>query len=706
MKRPFCICIGAYALVAYLTLTFGKDFFSIAMPILSTASALILLLFIIFKKRFLGALTLVCLFSLLSLFKTNYIDLEKRMLAETLHEKTVTVDGEVKTYNKGDKFLSFIVEDEKLGVRVKTYCYDRDLDVDVGKRVTFRGELIFDSESYNKGEETFLTSFVGKVEAYESESVLDKLVVKLRSHVRSSVSDSENQGFLKALIIGDKSDVSTEITDDFKKLGTSHILAISGLHLSILVMSIYLFLTELGASRRFSSLIGIVAAFLYMAVTGFSVSVVRAGQMMIIYFVTRMLRRVNDSITALFTAGFLIVLNSSWTLYSLSFRLSFLSTLGMLVFLPCVSRLLDRRKFEYIQVKGYPKPFKKLRFKFVEYVVISLYSTLSASLFTLPVIILYFNEISLISSVANLLILFFIKYIMITAFLSSTFSFIPAISTLLLLVSDFVSDVTLTISHALASVAPDFFGVDMGFVGIGALLCVALILPSLFLSRKILTLPVTAVAVAIALSIFNFTVGKITYDDVRVSVAWQRGCNALFVSSKDESYFFDMTATSSKNVSPLMTLIEKRRIDEADEAVIILTMGFYPERIDLILDAVKPRKLTLVIAGEFDLDYYSLYEKCREHNVEPNTLFLQSYDFCDYLTFTYYPETCTAIQVKNADNTMTFYKPITLQNVALHLLDADVTFFGSQKFPIENVYKTGDLPQSYWRITQKRIIRE
>lgn len=706
MKRPFCVCIGAYFLVSFLTLTIGEGFFSVALPILSIALVLFVILCIVFRKSILGTLILVCLFSLMSLFKTNFVDLDKINSARLLHEKTVTVNGDVKTYNKSDKFVSFIVEDKSLGARVKVYAYDTDLDVDVGKRASFTGELTFDADSYNKGEATFLTSFTSDVSVYDSDNLLDKLIVALRSHVRRSASGSENNGLIKALIIGDKSDLPDEVTEKFKKLGTSHVLAISGLHLSIAVMSLYLFMVRLGASRRTASAISIVAAFLYMALTGFSASVVRAGQMMIIYLLTRMMRRVSDSITALFMAGFFIMLNSAWTLFSISFRLSFLSTFGILVFLPYVSRQLDKTKFLYIQKKGYPTLFTRLRFRLTDYVVISLYSTMAATIFTLPAVILSFNEISLISPLANLAIVFFVKYLLITAFLGSIFSFIPTLSAFMLLLSNLACTAMMSVADFLVSIAPDFYHVDLGFVGLGALMCTALILPSLFFSRKMLTLPITSVILIAAISIFGFIVDITTYDDVRVSAVWQRGCNSVFVTSRDKTYFFDMTATSSKNVSSIMSLLEKRSIRSVDEAVVVISTVLPEERINLILDTVKPEKLTLAIAGEIDADSYMLREKCRENNVELGYLYFFEHTFDDRVLYSCFPESCVTLEIQNEDNTMTFYKPFSSENITFRMLESDVVFFGSKKPHYIDAYEIGDPSVSFWRLTEKRIIRE
>ncbi len=142
----------------------------------------------------------------------------------------------------------------------------------------------------------------------------------------------ETGAFLSALIVGDRSDLSGNTRLNFARLGISHILALSGMHLAILSIALNFVLIRLGVRKKLRVSILTVLIIFYMALTGFMTSVLRSGLMLIISCLLYLLSKKSDTVTSLLISVFLIVLADPASVYDLSLWLSAFATLGVIVF--------------------------------------------------------------------------------------------------------------------------------------------------------------------------------------------------------------------------------------------------------------------------------------------------------------------------------------------------------------------------------------
>lgn len=202
----------------------------------------------------------------------------------------------------------------------------------------------------------------------------------------------------KTLTVGETADMDPYIYELFRNGGVSHLLVISGLHISVIVMSLYGLLKFFTVRRQIRSIICLAVLFLYAFFVGFTPSVSRAVIMTGIMFLCTLAIRRADSITSLFLALFILLLINPYNLFSVSLELSFLSCLGILIISPHLMR----------PVKGRALRAKKI-FKAV---VAPMLYTLAATIFTFPVL-LVFNSISYISPLTNLIIAPVFTYLLI-----------------------------------------------------------------------------------------------------------------------------------------------------------------------------------------------------------------------------------------------------------------------------------------------------
>ena len=138
-------------------------------------------------------------------------------------------------------------------------------------------------------------------------------------------------GFAKALLLGDKTDLTYAQNTDFSVSGISHIVAVSGLHVSILCAVIFL----VSRKRRFlTAIIGIPVLLFFAAVVGFTPSVTRAVLMQCLMMLAVAVDREYDPPTALAFACLVILIHCPLTIASVGFQLSVASVAGIFLFYP------------------------------------------------------------------------------------------------------------------------------------------------------------------------------------------------------------------------------------------------------------------------------------------------------------------------------------------------------------------------------------
>ena len=199
--------------------------------------------------------------------------------------------------------------------------------------------------------------------------------------------------FAKALLLGDKSDLSWQQSREFSISGISHIVAVSGLHVSIL----FGFVGMVTGKRRWLMLIvGVPVLLCFGAMAGFTASVARAVLMQMLFLLALAVNREYDPLTALSFSGLVILLQCPLTIAGIGFQLSFASVAGIFLFYPGLSEWLKK----WLPGKG-----KTIRGRLERWFTASVAVTLSATVMTVPLVAVHFGVVSLVGVVTNLLVL-------------------------------------------------------------------------------------------------------------------------------------------------------------------------------------------------------------------------------------------------------------------------------------------------------------
>ncbi|MBR2889767.1 MAG: DNA internalization-related competence protein ComEC/Rec2 [Oscillospiraceae bacterium] len=255
------------------------------------------------------------------------------------------------------------------------------------------------------------------------------------AHIRQSLIDriveifpADTAAFAKALLLGDDTDLDYAVNTAFKVTGIRHIIAVSGLHVSILFGLVYM---VAGKNRYLTALLGIPVLALFAAVAGFTPSVTRACLMHGLMMVGLLFEREYDPPTALAFSALVMLAVNPLVVTSVSFQLSVGCMVGIFAFAqPMKAWLLDDKRLGHATGKS-------MKAKLVRAFAGSVSVSLGAISITTPLSALYFGAVSLISPLTNLLTLWVVTLVFygIMAVCALGLLWIPGAQMLALLVS-------------------------------------------------------------------------------------------------------------------------------------------------------------------------------------------------------------------------------------------------------------------------------
>ena len=222
---------------------------------------------------------------------------------------------------------------------------------------------------------------------------------KLRVSIYQNLSPPQSS-ILGAMVLGDKSRLSDDLKEKLNITGLRHITAISGMHITILSVVLMQFLLGLGLWRRQAFYITLAFLILFIIMVGLPASAVRAGIMGGAFLLAKNLGRPSSaSRLVVFAAAAMLAVNPLLLKLDVGFQLSFLAVLGIIYLSPILEKFF-RKVPDIIQLRSI------------------LAMTLSAQVFTLPILIYNFGYVSLIAPLVNILIIPLLPFIMILGFLA------------------------------------------------------------------------------------------------------------------------------------------------------------------------------------------------------------------------------------------------------------------------------------------------
>ena len=217
-----------------------------------------------------------------------------------------------------------------------------------------------------------------------------KIARRLGESLKDAVPDG-TEGYALGLVLGDRSLLSATAAEDLKHAGIYHTMALSGLHMGTLAGLVSLLIRN----KKLRALVCIPVCVLFTVVTGAPASLVRALIMEILLLIAPLFDRETDTPTSLGFAAMLMVVQNPWCMLGWGTQLSFASVAGIAL----LSQRIRQGLYGFVRRKRFGKTLRRV----IYFVGGSLLTTLSATVFSLPLVMIYFGYISLVAPVTNLL---------------------------------------------------------------------------------------------------------------------------------------------------------------------------------------------------------------------------------------------------------------------------------------------------------------
>jgi len=265
-------------------------------------------------------------------------------------------------------------------------------------------------------------------------------VLVLKRRIRNTIIQGSREpyaGLIQATLLGGNASINKDLQALFAQAGISHIIAISGMHIGILVIILMWLLINLGLTRKSAFYWIIFILFVFMVLICFMASAVRSALMGFLVLWAMYLGRFNKILNSLILAGALLLLfNPRLFRDDIGFQLSFLALLGMIWLYPVFQTWADNRRIP---------EWWGIRDGFI--------LTITAQVFTAPIIAYNFSQVSLISPLVNLLVVWTSPFILIFLMLAVALSLIfPILSPFLFLPTELIFVYMIKVSEVLLKI--------------------------------------------------------------------------------------------------------------------------------------------------------------------------------------------------------------------------------------------------------------
>ncbi len=414
-----------------------------------------------YKKKLVVLPCFLVLFVLLGIFRTSYFENSQNIVLRSYEDKEAWLSGRVvseSVLTSSGYYYTFEVEvtsvNDNQDATGKIVMYSPAV---YGNQVNFGNEIyawtkfsapkdienksIFNYTNHLKSKNIFLIGRADNIHPTNIDgsrhpiSMLKNVGIKIRKSLTKNINhifpkDKEINAILKGILLGDKTDFTDEMYEKFSKSGISHVVAVSGLHLSMLAGLLLFVFRHLGFRQSTALILTFPVILLFTSVTSFTPSVCRAAIMLSVAILALLFNNDYDSMTALFLALGIIVAVSPFSILSVSLILSFSATFGILAFgkhFICI--------FSYV-IPKFKEPigfFEKLTNKSINAVLSALSLSISAFIPTLGFIVFFFKSVSLIQFFTNLWVIFAVTFVFCLGYIACILYFFSPILTFFLL---------------------------------------------------------------------------------------------------------------------------------------------------------------------------------------------------------------------------------------------------------------------------------
>lgn len=433
MKRPIIVVVVGYILGIIIGLYFKKSI-ALFYIIITLLYFTIKMVYLVFKKNkfslysisryiryiklFLNKKTIIII--VVSSFISNFIVIQKNNYYDSIYNtpQNVKIIAKVKELvEKSDYQNKYIINTNQ--INGKDICVDLFLLVDnkenynYGDLVEIKGEYQapktqrnyggFNYREYLKTQEIYGTvkSINCKVIQEHNGFDMGKILYNWRENIKNNAKkylDNETYSIYLGIILGDTSYIEEGYLQQFRTSNMAHILAVSGMHISYIVLGVSILLNKLIGKKK-GKIICIIIIMLYNLITGFSPSIVRASIMSCLVLLSSLFRRKDDIWNSIAISLLFILIYNPFLITNIGLQYSYLGSIGIILFYNTILQKLSKKSQKFLKLKQ----------------IISL--SISSLIFIIPLTIYYFNTFGIYFILTNLLLTFIMPPLIIYSFI-------------------------------------------------------------------------------------------------------------------------------------------------------------------------------------------------------------------------------------------------------------------------------------------------
>lgn len=407
MKRPILIAALGYIIGIVWGLSFKVvlifcSIIAICMLIVEKNKNILRIIKLVINKK---VTILLLIFIIAGFIHIKFLKYDYEKIYISL--ENVNIVGTIVSSKKEKQYINeYKIETEKINnikLKKKFILLTKNKEIEYGNKIKLEGTYIKPSESRNyrgfdysnhlKTENIYGTiEQNGKIELIKEKNInylfinLYKVKNKIIKNINNKFPE-ETRGVVLGILLGDKSSIEEDVRQNFADSSLSHILAVSGTHISYVIICISVLFKKLKLNKNIRKVLTSLVLFMYLYLVDFSASATRAVIMSNIVILQMLFYRKQDTITTIAFSSIIILINNPYAILNIGFLLSYGGTIGIILF---VNKISIESKEDFFQ-------------RFKSYLKDICIVTISAQTIIMPIIIYYFNTISFTFIISNII---------------------------------------------------------------------------------------------------------------------------------------------------------------------------------------------------------------------------------------------------------------------------------------------------------------
>ncbi len=424
----------------------------------------------------------------------------------------VEINGVITDYSEygGDKTAYTVKGVINGDVTAAVSCYTNSTYAEIGDSVTIRGtaamlknSYTFPAKDYYKAKGIFLR--INKVKNFEYTSskgfsakrtlyaYRDKIIGVIGSNM-----NTDGKAVMEAMLFGDKSELESSQKTLMYRAGIGHLMAVSGVHLSVVCSFFWIFLSRLPFNKYLRFGLLLVPMLCFTAMAGFSNSVIRSAVMMTIVYGASLFRRRADVFNSLGISVIILTILTPFAVRDASFLLSVGGVFAIGVAAPAIIRVIEQKR----ELGNFTK---------------SIVTSVCVTLMIFPVTILFFDEVSVMSPLSNLLLMPLCELILVGGIIVALTGGVSVIAVPVLKICEALCGMVLMVSKFIGRLHFSYIPLGSDFVKLSAAFSVILV-AALFLMTRKAEITAAAAAVVLMFAIVSVNLYRLVSTDVSAAV--------------------------------------------------------------------------------------------------------------------------------------------------------------------------------------------